>query len=137
RRRGCRRARRPAQVDEHGDIPDAAGSLVRDGYTFTGFGRADAAGAGHYSFTTVAPGPVPGRTPFVAMTVLARGLLNRLFTRVYLPVEGGATVTDAFLDTLPEERRSTLVARPDDHGFVFDIHLQGEHETVFLDHAGS
>ncbi len=120
------------QADEHGTIPHVEGSLVRDGHTFTGFGRAAVDEAGHYSFTTVRPGPVGGRTPFVAMTVFARGLLNRLFTRVYLD-----DAEDAFLDSLPEGRRSTLGARPDDDGFVFDIHLQGEHETVFLDHEGA
>ena len=118
------------QADEGGTIPSAEGSLVRDGHTFTGFGRAAVDSEGHYSFTTVAPGPVEGRTPFIAMTVFARGLLNRLFTRVYLDGE----MEDPFLDSLPDDRRSTLVARPDDDGFVFDIHLQGEHETVFLQH---
>lgn len=123
------------QADEDGTIAHAEGSLVRDGQAFTGFGRAAVDEAGHYSFTTVAPGPVAGRTPFIAMTVFARGLLNRLFTRVYLPVED--EVADAFLDSLSEHRRSTLLARPDDDGFVFDIHLQGEHETVFLHHDGA
>ena len=122
------------QADEHGTVPHVEGSLVRDGHTFTGFGRAAVDEKGHYSFTTVAPGAVDGRTPFIAMTVFARGLLNRLFTRVYLT---GDEVSDAFLDSLPDDRRSTLVARAHDDGFVFDIHLQGEHETVFLRHDGS
>jgi len=125
------------QADSDGAVPQAPGSLVRDGYTFTGFGRAPVDGIGHYSFTTVPPGAIDGRTPFIAMTVFARGLLNRLFTRVYLPPEGSETVADPFLDTVPEDRRSTLVARADDHGFVFDIHLQGEDETVFLRHPVS
>ena len=39
----------------------------------------------------------------------------------------------AFLQSLPADRRSTLVAQGGDDDLVFDIHLQGERETVFLD----
>ena len=123
------------QVDEHGLVPQAEGSLHRDGWTFTGFGRAATDGGGRYTFTTLRPG-----TGFISMTVFARGLLDRLFTRVYLPGPTGE-VHAAFLQSLPEDRRSTLIARsgsdvPDgdrDTDWVFDIHLQGERETVFLD----
>jgi protocatechuate 3,4-dioxygenase alpha subunit len=70
------------------------------------------------------------------MTVFARGLLNRLFTRVYLPVDEAALGADTFLQSLPEDRRATLVATPDEHGYRFDIRLQGEAETVFLQFPG-
>ena len=84
------------------------------------------------------PGPTEdGRAPFIAMTVFARGLLNRLFTRVYLPVDEAALAADPFLATVEEERRSTLVATPDAQGFVFDVRLQGEGETVFLSYPGA
>ena len=96
--------------------------MRRDGWTFTGFGRVATDNAGQYSFTTLMPG-----APFFAMTVFARGLLNRLFTRVYLP-----EATDPFLESIDPDRRSTLVARRDDNGLVFDVHLQGQDETVFL-----
>ena len=118
-------------ADAAGRVPREPGSLHRDGFTFTGWGRASTDNTGHYSFTTVAPGATaPGAAPFVAVTVFARGLLNRLFTRAYLP--GPATESDPLLATLPEERRSTLVVVPDEHGLVFDVRLQGEGETVFL-----
>ena len=42
-------------------------------------------------------------------------------------------VDSTFLDSLPADRRSTLVAEGSDDDWVFDIHLQGERETVFLD----
>jgi len=122
------------QADENGTVPRAPGSRSRDGWTFTGFGRVAVDPVGHYSFTTVRPGPTEaGRAPFFAVTVFARGLLHRLLTRAYLPLD--AAVTDPFLSSLPEDRRSTLMARPDEQGLVFDIRLQGDHETVFLSYG--
>jgi protocatechuate 3,4-dioxygenase alpha subunit len=121
------------QSDPGGAVPGRPGSLHRDGYTFTGWGRVPTDNAGHYSFTTLQPGPREGGgAPFIAVTVFARGLMHHLFTRAYLP-EGEPLVTDPFLSSLPPERRPTLVAvREDDGSLVFDVHLQGEHETVFL-----
>ncbi|MDQ3790749.1 MAG: protocatechuate 3,4-dioxygenase subunit alpha [Actinomycetota bacterium] len=114
------------QADQSGDVPRKAGSLRRDGYTFTGWGRASTDNVGEYSFTTVTPG-----APFIAMTVFARGLMNRLFTRVYLP---GAS--DEFLLSLPPDRRETLVAEKDGDGLRFDVTLQGDRETVFITYPG-
>ena len=74
------------QVDADGVVSREPGSLRRDGFTFTGWGRAATDNDGRYVFSTVAPGAsVPGAAPFFAVTVFARGLLNRLFTRAYLP----------------------------------------------------
>jgi protocatechuate 3,4-dioxygenase alpha subunit len=110
--------------------------LHRDGYTFTGWGRAATDNAGRYSFTTMAPGArEPGRASFIAITVFARGLLNRLFTRVYLPGDV-ALDTDPLLAAVPAERRGTLIATPDADGFAFDVVLQGANETVFLSYPG-
>jgi protocatechuate 3,4-dioxygenase alpha subunit len=117
------------QADAAGEVVQQAGSLHRDGWTFTGFGRSATDAEGHYSFTTLEPGVAPGGSaPFFAVTVFARGLLHRLFTRAYLP-----GTSDAFLDGLDADRRSTLVATADGSGFRFDVRLQGEDETVFLD----
>lgn len=119
-----------------GSIPQQPGSLHRDGWTFTGWGRSATDGAGQYSFTTVAPGPTePGSAPFFAVTVFARGLLNRLFTRAYLP-DHPALVDDALLNSVDAERRGTLLAQADGTGYRFDIRLQGEHESVFLIYPG-
>lgn len=122
------------QADEDGNVPQVEGSLDRDGWTFTGFGRTAVGDTGYYSFTTLRPGALDGaRAPFFAMTVFARGLLHQLFTRAYLPLDDEAAAADPLLSTLPDDRRATLVTRPDEHGFVFDIRLQGPGETVFLD----
>ena len=113
------------QADAEGRIVQEQGSLRRGAGTgaFTGFGRASTDAGGHYAFTTLAPG-----APFFALTVFARGLLNRLFTRAYLPEASG----DPFLAALDADRRSTLQATRDQTGYVFDVRLQGERETVFL-----
>ena len=50
----------------------------------------------HCWFSTVEPGPArPGGAPFFAVAVFARGLLNRLFTRIYLPVDDAALAADS------------------------------------------
>ena len=67
--------------------------------------------------------------PFLAVNVLARGLLHRLVTRIYFSLDE----PDPVLVGVPEERRHTLLARPDGDGYRFDIRLQGTDETVFFD----
>lgn len=125
------------QADPQGNVVQQPGSLHRDGWTFTGFGRAATDRTGHYSFSTLVPGPTePGHAPFFAVTVFARGLLNRLFTRAYLPGDDAALATDPLLASVGADRRGTLVATQDRAGFVFDIRLQGENETVFLTYPG-
>lgn len=128
------------QAAPDGTIPQVAGSLRRDGWTFTGFGRSTTGRSGRYTFSTLAPGPTsPSSAAFFAVTVLARGLLDRLFTRAYLPASlqpTGALEADRLLSSLPEDRRATLMTTADAQGFVFDIWLQGEDETVFLAYPG-
>jgi protocatechuate 3,4-dioxygenase alpha subunit len=123
------------QADAEGRVVREQGSLRRDGFTFTGFGRAATDADGHYSFSTLRPGPTaPGAAPFVAVTVFARGLLNRLFTRAYLPGDPEALAANPLLAGLEPDRRATLVATEDGSGLRFDIRLQGDGETVFLRH---
>ena len=66
--------------------------------------------------------------------VFARGLTERLFTRAYLPHDLDALAADPLLSSLDEADRETLTTREDEHGYVFDVRLQGERETVFLSH---
>ncbi|MDO2934519.1 protocatechuate 3,4-dioxygenase subunit alpha [Paeniglutamicibacter sulfureus] len=122
------------QADEHGNIVSKDGSLVRDGYTFTGWGRTAVDNVGHYTFTTLNPGATEaGKAPFIMLTVFARGLLNRLFTRIYLPEDTAALASDPLLSSLDDAQRKTLIAtREADGSLRFDISLQGEDETVFL-----
>lgn len=115
------------QTDAAGNVPRAAGSLHRDGWTFTGWGRVATDAEGRYGFSTVRPA-----APFLSLTVFARGLLDRLWTRVYLPDDADALAADPLLQGLPSQRRATLVAQPDVTGYRFDVVLQGPDETVFL-----
>jgi protocatechuate 3,4-dioxygenase alpha subunit len=120
------------QADPDGRVVREAGSLRRDGSTFTGWGRAATDAAGVWSFTTLVPGaPAPGRAAYFGLTVFARGLLDRLFTRAYLPGDGDVLAADPLLAAVGD-RRHTLVAAADGDGFAFDIRLQGDAETVFL-----
>lgn len=121
------------QAGPDGAVPTIPGSLNRDGFSFTGWGRAATDRTGHYSFTTLTPGRAEGRAPFFSVCVFARGLLDRLFTRAYLP-EAPAIASDPLFSQLEPSRRSTLIAAYDGDGYRFDIRLQGSAETVFLDH---
>jgi protocatechuate 3,4-dioxygenase alpha subunit len=126
------------QADTDGTVPTSPGSLHRDGFSFTGWGRASTGDDGRYSFSTVIPGASqPGASQFILVTVFARGLLNRLFTRAYVP--GEQLAGDPLLASLSPERRDTLVATCDASGLRFDIQLQdapGRPETVFLSYPG-
>ena len=68
--------------------------------------------------------------------MFARGLLDRLFTRAYLPGHEAALAADPLLSSLEPDRRATLVAEADAQGHAFDIRLQGQGETVFLTFPG-
>ncbi|MFC7859953.1 protocatechuate 3,4-dioxygenase subunit alpha [Arthrobacter koreensis] len=127
------------QADAEGNIPQKTGSLVRDGYTFTGWGRVPVDNTGNYTFTTVNPGPTEeGSAPFISVVIFARGLLNKLHTRMYLPEDQDALAADPLLSSLPEDRRRTLIAtREAGGGLRWDIKLQGEDETVFLAYPGA
>jgi protocatechuate 3,4-dioxygenase, alpha subunit len=101
---------------------------------FTGFGRCPTDAGGRFEFVTVKPGPVPPQAPHIDVCVLARGLLKQLVTRIYFPDESPANASDPLLRSIADSSlRSTLIARPDGDGLVFDIHLQGERQTAFLD----
>lgn len=124
------------QPDENGEIPRKRGSLSRDGHSFTGFGRSATTRDGVYSFTTVEPGAPAGSlsAPFFACLVFARGLTDKLHTRIYLPGADDTLAADPLLSSLPSDRRATLMATREPGGSLHhDFHLQGPEETVFLD----
>jgi protocatechuate 3,4-dioxygenase alpha subunit len=79
------------------------------------------------------PGPNGStQAPHLEVSVFARGLLNRVVTRIYFADEQELNAQDPVLQSVPEERRATLLAQPADDGYRFDVHLQGEGETVFF-----
>lgn len=105
---------------------------------FVGFARAATGDDGVWRIRTIRPGRVPGpgnslQAPHVALSVLGRGILKRLATRLYF-ADGEGNDVDPILCLVPAERRSTLIAeRRGEGGYWLDIVLQGENETVFFD----
>ncbi|WP_181780960.1 protocatechuate 3,4-dioxygenase subunit alpha [Pseudonocardia pini] len=117
------------QADPEGRFPHPEGG----GSDFRGFGRSCTDDEGRWEVRTLLPGALPGEAPHLDVSVFARGLLDRVVTRVYLP-DHPANATDPVLALVPAERRGTLVAeRVGEAEYRFDIRLQGEAETVFLD----
>jgi protocatechuate 3,4-dioxygenase alpha subunit len=133
------------QADTEGRHPhplDPRAAEVAPG--FRGWGRVvpDAA-TGLWAFDTVKPGrirdPRAGlMAPHLSLWIVARGINLGLATRVYFDDEEAANAEDPVLGLVEPARRGTLLARRQpDAGlpalYRFDIRLQGEGETVFLD----
>jgi protocatechuate 3,4-dioxygenase, alpha subunit len=119
----------PAGRFDHPDDPRGAVAGWR------GFGRCPTGEAGDWEIWTVRPGALPGpdgtvQAPHLDVSVLARGLLDRVVTRIYF---AGApeNAADPVLSGLGDRAR-TLLAAPDGGDYTFDIHLQGADETVFF-----
>lgn len=120
---------------DHPDDPRGAAEPSLPG--FRGFGRSETVD-GEYAVLTVKPGRVPDadggeQAPHVDVSVFARGLLDRVVTRVYFDDEPEANREDAVLRALPDDRaRSSLTACRTADGYRLDIVLQGDDETVFF-----
>ena len=112
----------PTQLSSCGSSTGPAPSFSRrarfrrDGWTFTGWGRASTDDNGRYTFSTLTPGAEAGKAAFFAITVFGRGVTNRLFTRAYLPGDEAALQADPLLASLDAEERSTLIAVADERG---------------------
>jgi protocatechuate 3,4-dioxygenase alpha subunit len=112
---------------------------------FHGWGRAGTDFAtGLWRFETIKPGRVVGRhghkpmAPHVNLWLAARGINIGLHTRMYFSDEGEANAADPVLNIVEQPaRRLTLIGNREERAggvaYVFDIHLQGERETVFFD----
>lgn len=124
-------------ADAAGRPSTERGSFERDQHGFTGFGRAAVDRDGHYSFTTLKPGAGRGGSaPYLVVAVFARGVLHHLFTRAYFDDESDANAADPLLARIDVDRRGTLIASEDaPRSYRFDIRLQGDRETVFLDYG--
>lgn len=109
-------------TDGEGPVHDAVVELWQQGEEGTLWGRCGTDAEGSFEFVTERP---PDGVADVQ--VFARGLLRHLVTRLYFP---GAS--DEVLEAVEPARRETLVAQEEHAALRFDIHLQGERETVFF-----
>jgi protocatechuate 3,4-dioxygenase alpha subunit len=125
-----------------GTVSDGAGEPVPDALVETwqaagegcrGFGRCPTDDDGRWEIVTRKPQAAGGEAPHVAVAVFARGLLHRVPTRAYFGDEAEANEADPVLSSLDDTRRATLIAAPEEGGYRFDIHLQGDRETVFFE----
>ncbi len=126
----------PAGRFDHPDDPRGAARASVTG--FRGFGRSQTVNGGHWQVRTVKPGPLPTpdggtESPHLDVSVFARGLLDRVVTRIYFPEDTEAHAADPVLQAVDGHRRPTLIATRVDGGYRFDIRLQGDGETVFFD----
>ncbi|MGM1065225.1 protocatechuate 3,4-dioxygenase subunit alpha [Saccharothrix sp. Mg75] len=126
-----------ADPDGRFDHPDdPRGAVARA--DFRGFARSATDPDGRFGVFTVKPGPLPAgdgppEAPHLDVSVFCRGMLVRLVTRTYFPDEE-ANAADPVLTSIDDPAaRDTLIAASVPGGYRFDIHLQGEHETVFFD----
>ncbi|NYF91557.1 protocatechuate 3,4-dioxygenase subunit alpha [Tunturiibacter empetritectus] len=129
------------QANSHGKYahPDDRQHMPLD-HRFSGYGRIPTDDEGRFQFKTIKPGAVPGpngrlQAPHLVVGLIMRGLLKGLVTRIYFPDEV-LNEGDAILQSIPIARRETLLLRAsaDQPGFfTWDIHMQGQNETVFLE----
>jgi len=123
------------QADAAGNYP---GQKTADP-AVSGFCRLAAdAETGEFTLRTIKPGPVPARggamqSPHISLWIVARGINIGLNTRLYFEDEDNTA--DPLLARIEQRSRvETLIAEKIADGrYRFDIRLQGERETVFLD----
>ncbi len=123
--------------------PEDSQQTPPDEDEFIGFGRTETDDEGYFRFDTIKPGRVPGpentlQAPHISVSVFARGVLDRLATRLYFSDETEANAEDAVLSAIEDEtvRASLLAKLTESDGklvYRFNIHLQGEQETLFFE----
>lgn len=130
----------PFEGDAHAVAPGSAGAVRIEGQVFDGAGEpvpdalleisdgeqfarcaTDREGAFHF---------VVRESAYFDVFVFARGLLRHLATRLYFP--DANLDDDPLLQLVEPERRHTLIASASEGGLRFDVHLQGDQETVFI-----
>ena len=127
-----------SQLDSQGKYPASREEIASSG--FRGFARV---GTGtdpqkRFIVETVKPGRASANeAPHLNVILTMRGMLLHTFTRIYFDDEAAANESDPVLASVPAERRTTLIARrvpgTSKTAYRFDIHMQGEQETVFFD----
>lgn len=92
--------------------------------SFRGIARSAADDTGTAAVHTVVPGAVGDEAPHLLVGIFARGMLDRLYTRMYFPEHRDAHVADPVLAQLPESQRAKLVAEKSDDGYTWTVYVQ-------------
>lgn len=131
----------PTAVVVHGTVLDGDGAPVPDAVVETWqhggpFARCATDARGSWEVRTRRPAAVATldgspQAPHLAVSVFARGLLDRVVTRAYLG-DDPAVDHDVVLRSLGERAGTVLAEADGPASFRFDIHLQGDDETVFF-----
>jgi protocatechuate 3,4-dioxygenase alpha subunit len=132
----------PGAFEVSGRVLDGEGAAIGDALVETWqidghFGRCATDADGHWAIRTVKPPSVTTRdgtpqAPHLVVSVFARGLLDRVVTRIYFGDEDEANASDPTL-AAAGDRRDRLIADGDSaRGYRLDIHLQGDDESVFF-----
>lgn len=130
------------QADANGIYPHPEDPRVADvAAGFTGWGRVISDfDTGQWGFDTIKPGAVPGRmgrvqAPHLNLWIVSRGINIGLNTRMYFPEDADVQASDPILGSIEQGARvGTLIATKTGPGqYRFDIRLQGDGETVFMD----
>jgi protocatechuate 3,4-dioxygenase, alpha subunit len=130
------------QADAQGIYPHPEDPRAADcAPGFRGWGRVISDfDTGLFRIETIKPGPVPGRAgrvqaPHLSLWLVSRGINIGLNTRMYFPEDAAALASDPVLGSIEQRARvATLIATSTGPStYRFDIRLQGEGETVFID----
>lgn len=130
----------PQTVQLMGNVLDGAGNTIPDAMveiwdanTQT-LGRCGTGTATDHSFrfTVLKPTGASTKSPYFTVILFMRGLLLHTFTRVYFADEMALNEQDPDWAVYPEARKHTLLAKPEESHYRFDIHMQGPQETLFL-----
>ena len=128
------------QADAQGRFAGPQDARATPNAACKGFGRCGTDAKGGFEFHTIKPGAVPGpggkpQAPHIVLAVFARRMTQQSITRIYFEDEA-ANAVDPILALVPADRRATLIAKReqcDVATYRFDVHLQGDRETVFFD----
>lgn len=124
------------QADPNGKFPEPGQERIS-----RGFARVPTDEEGAFRLATVEPGAFAAlkenqESPHVAVFIFMRGLLKPLLTRVYFE-DSVERNNSPVLKLIAPERQATLIAKKDmtsTNGYIWNINLQGSHETVFFEY---
>ncbi len=133
----------PEAIQIEGQVFDGQGNVIPDAMLeiwlkdsenglFGRFGTGTETG-NKFVFHTLKPKPFANEAPFLSVILFMRGQLIHSYTRIYFEDEQALNAKDEVLNSIPAERRNTLIAQKTKYGYRFDIHMQGDQETVFFD----